>query len=102
MFDDGCLLPTGWEGPPLKSPLDHVCLQPQEALDKASCLLQDSGMDRMAILREQVRSVVWLAFQFGVCQGYAMREQEHADDEPIRDALQHLKSKLEKIPDAEA
>lgn len=82
-----------WKGPLLTAPVDHICLQPQEVLDKLAYHLE---------WKDRAKRILWLAFQFGVCQGYAMRGQEHADDQPIRDALEHLKSKLEKLPNAEA
>ena len=68
MGDEHGFLPS-WEGPPLVSPLAHCCLQPLDALKKAC--YQD--------LEKQVEQFLWLAFQFGICQGHAMRDGEVSD-----------------------
>ena len=73
-----------WIGPGLQSPVDHVCIQPGRLIEMLNENPLDSETDTNG--NPKLERLVWLAFQFGVCQGYAMKQEEcvlfgHEDSE---------------------
>lgn len=62
-----------WRGPPLQAPVDHCNMQPGEFLKvNKEVSLSDALL---------------FAFQYGVCQGYELREAELRDSQEITKTL---------------
>lgn len=59
--------PPKWTGPKLAEPVHVVAMQPADRLENMKSLEMD----------EALSDLIWLAFQFGCCQGYHLAEQEH-------------------------
>lgn len=58
-----------WSGPDLGVPVSHCVLQPREQIERLREVMSNT---------QRLQEILTLAFQFGVCQGYAMQEDRVA------------------------
>jgi hypothetical protein len=68
-----------WTGVGLGKPVAHIVPQPQVKLDRP---------DRTQA--ERINDIVELAFQLGVCQGYAIAQKENRYTETLRKAIEEI------------